>query len=162
IFLLRSVIYAQKNLNPILNTNINPKSKPSCDATFCYTLDNWAHYHHHLASSVPNSFSSLNKKPIFSNVCKQFICDSQSRIWLASPMSPTCAPSVAISMFQARAKIYTNFNPMKNSKGRSQHGYSKPADVPMTDQTNDEHKEDNDDENKFEMYSVKGTEKMGY
>ncbi|KAF6139552.1 hypothetical protein GIB67_015509 [Kingdonia uniflora] len=73
-------------------------------------------------------------------------------------MSPTRTPSAAISMFQARAKIYTNFNPMKTSKGRSQHGHSRPADVPMIDRTNDEHKEDDEDyENKFEMYSVKGT-----
>ncbi|KAF6168073.1 hypothetical protein GIB67_011458 [Kingdonia uniflora] len=78
-------------------------------------------------------------------------------------MSPTRTPSAAISMVQARAKIYTNFNPIKTSKGRSQHGHSRPTDVPMTDQTNDEHKEDNDDdENKFELYFFKGTEEMGY
>ncbi|KAF6140622.1 hypothetical protein GIB67_013915 [Kingdonia uniflora] len=63
----------------------------------------------------------------------------------------------------ARTTIYANFNPMKNSKGRSKHGHSRSADVPMTDQSNDEHKEDDDDdENKFEMYSVKDTEEMGY
>ncbi|KAF6155470.1 hypothetical protein GIB67_019996 [Kingdonia uniflora] len=78
-------------------------------------------------------------------------------------MSPTRAPYTAISMFQASAKIYTNFNRMKTSKGRSQHGHSRPTDVLMTDQTNDPHKVDDDDgENKFKMYSVKDTEKMGY
>ncbi|KAF6163569.1 hypothetical protein GIB67_022134, partial [Kingdonia uniflora] len=117
IYLLRSVIYAQKNLNPIPNTNINPKSKPSYDAIFCYTLDNWPHLQRHLASSVPNSFSSLNKESGFLQCLQAIYMQFSIKNMVSPPMSPTRAPSTAISMFQARAKIYTNFNPMKTSKG---------------------------------------------
>ncbi|KAK9120279.1 hypothetical protein Scep_018372 [Stephania cephalantha] len=46
---------------------------------------------------------------------------------------------------------------MHSSPGRSQHGFSR-DDVPMTDQTDDEHYEDEeDDEGEFEMYRVQGT-----
>ncbi|VVA30417.1 PREDICTED: DNA replication licensing factor [Prunus dulcis] len=54
-------------------------------------------------------------------------------------------------------RIYDDNDGMQSSPGRSQHGYSR-EDAPMTDQTDDDGYEDDDDqEAEFEMYRVQGT-----
>ncbi|KAL8153547.1 hypothetical protein V2J09_011307 [Rumex salicifolius] len=54
-------------------------------------------------------------------------------------------------------RSFDDTDPEQSSPGRSQHGYSR-EDVPMTDQTDDDPYEDeNDDEAEFEMYRVQGT-----
>ncbi|KAF9622874.1 hypothetical protein IFM89_035004 [Coptis chinensis] len=55
------------------------------------------------------------------------------------------------------ARSYDDTDAMQSSPGRSQHGHSR-EDVPMTDQTDDDPYEDEeDDEGEFEMYRVQGT-----
>ncbi|KAK9277392.1 hypothetical protein L1049_006935 [Liquidambar formosana] len=57
----------------------------------------------------------------------------------------------------AAARSYDDTDAMQSSPGRSQRGQSR-EDVPMTDQTDDEPYEDeDDDEAEFEMYRVQGT-----
>ncbi|GAB2292715.1 hypothetical protein Dimus_026952 [Dionaea muscipula] len=54
------------------------------------------------------------------------------------------------------AQTYDDTDPDQSSPGRSQHGHSR-EDVPMTDATDDDPYEEDDDEGEFEMYRVQGT-----